>query len=77
MDLVQPGEELEFYSKCILDLSQRGAEAIMTKREYIGDRKGVFDIFIFHLIYNIMILIIEVVAHFSHYLLNDLVAIAL
>ena len=37
MDLVQPGEELEFYRKGILDLTQRGAEAIMTKEEYIGD----------------------------------------
>ena len=44
VDLVQPGEELEFYRKGILDLTQRGAEAIMTKGEYIGDWIGIPEI---------------------------------
>ena len=50
--LVQPEEELEFYHKDILDLTQRGAEAIMTKREHIGDWISIFEIVIFHLIFN-------------------------
>ena len=58
MDLVQPGDKLEFSHKGILDRTQMGAEAITTKGEYIG-----------------AILIIEVMAHFIHYLLNDLVYI--
>ena len=52
MDLVQPGEELEFDRKSILDLTQRGAEAITTKGEYIGDWIGIPKISIFHLIYD-------------------------
>ena len=36
-DLMQPGEELEFYRKGILDFTQKLAEAITTKGEYIGD----------------------------------------
>ena len=51
-DLMQRGEELKFYRKSILDLTQRGAEANMTKGEYIGDRIGIPEIFISHLIYN-------------------------
>ena len=44
MDLMQPGEELEFYRKGILDLTQRGAETITTKLEYIGDCIGIPEI---------------------------------
>ena len=37
MDLVQPGEEQEFYRKGKLDLTQRVAEAMTTtKGEYVG-----------------------------------------
>ena len=42
-----PRDELEFYRKGILDLAQRGAEAVMTKGEYIGDL-----IVFFHLMYD-------------------------
>jgi len=49
---MQPGNEPEFYRKGILDLTYRGAEAIMTKRGYIGDWIGIPEIFIFHLIYH-------------------------
>ena len=35
VDLVQPGEELEFYRKGTLDLTQRGAEANTAKRIYL------------------------------------------
>ena len=50
-DLMQPGEELEFYRKGILNLKQRGDEAITTKGAYIGDWIDISEIFIFHLIY--------------------------
>ena len=37
-DFMQLGyNELEFYRKGILDLTQMGTEAITTKGEYIGD----------------------------------------
>ena len=49
---MQPEEELEFYHKGILDLTQRGAEAITAKGEYIGDWISIFEIVIFHLIFN-------------------------
>ena len=52
IDLVQPGEELEFYRKGILYLTQRGAEAIMIKGEYVVYWIGIPEIFIFHLIYK-------------------------
>ena len=35
MDLMQTGEELEFYHKGILDITQKEAEAITIKGEYI------------------------------------------
>jgi len=41
MDLVQPGDELEFNRKGKLDLTQREAEANTIKGEYIGDWIGI------------------------------------
>ena len=56
MDLVQPGEELQFYRKGILDLTQRGAEANTAKGDCILKIGMVFngipEILIIHLIYN-------------------------
>ena len=51
MDLGQPGDELVFYRKDMIDLTQRGAEAITSERENIGDWIGIPVVFIFHLIH--------------------------
>ena len=50
MDLMLPGDELEFYRKDILDLTQKETEAITNKREYIEDWIGISETFIFHMI---------------------------
>ena len=45
VDLVEPGENIEFYRKGILNLTKWGAEANTTKREFIGDWNDIsFDI---------------------------------
>ena len=61
--------------KGILDLTQRWAEAIAGKGEYIEDENIYFlDIHLsFDIQQPIMILKIQAVTHFIDYLLNDLV----